>query len=72
MENKCETITHDHSKCGKEAKYKVTTKMGRIISFLVCEDCIPAYNYVQGKEYGNNESNFIVEELNDAKRGKRE
>ena len=65
MKNTCETKS-DEGECGKLAKYKVTARWNEKISFLVCKDCIPAYQYIQGKEYGNTQGNFIIEKLDDA------
>jgi len=62
MKTTCETKS-DKGECGKPAKYKVTARWNEKISFLVCEDCIPAYQHVQMREYGNEEGSFIVEKL---------
>lgn len=64
MGNTCETKSDD-GECGKPAKYKVIARWNGL-TFLVCKDCVSAYQYIQGKEYGNTQSDFIVEELNDA------
>jgi len=63
MKNKtCET-EHKEKKCGNIAVAKVTARWNKKISFYVCKKCLPAYEYIQGKEYGNIQGSFIVEKL---------
>ena len=63
MEKICETINKEHNKCGEPAVAIVTARWNKKIKFPVCKKCLPAYEYVQGREYGNTEGNFIVEKI---------
>ena len=62
MSKTCET-TSKEKLCGKVAVAKVKLRNDKRPFFNVCKDCLPAYNYIQGKEYGNTESSFIVEKF---------
>ena len=62
IKHKCETIKGNRL-CGNVAIALVKPKWNKEDSFYVCKKCLPAYEYVQLKEYGNTESNFIVELL---------
>ncbi len=60
MECECEKLGKRY--CRREAVAKVRHKQHKEDkAFFVCRFHLPAYEWVQGKEYGNTEGSFIVE-----------